>query len=127
MRLTRRNALGVIGSTLAMPRAALAAEWPTKVIRVLVPFPPGGAIDAIARLLGNSLSPMLGQAIVIENRPGAGGNIGAEAAAKAVGDGHTLLMVSIGHAVNRFLYERLTYCNFSGHCLTRDRVASAEG
>ena len=109
MRLTRRNALGVIGSTLAMPRAALAAEWPTKVIRVLVPFPPGGAIDAIARLLGNSLSPLLGQAIVIENRPGAGGNIGAEAAAKAAGDGHTLLMVSIGHAVNRFLYERLTY------------------
>src|SRR5215207_1280417 len=101
MRLTRRNALGVISSTLAMQRAALAAEWRTKVIRVLVPFPPGRAIDAIA--------PMLGQAIIIENRPGAGGNSGAEAAAKAAGDGHTLLMVSISHAVNRFLYERLTY------------------
>src|SRR5688572_27075470 len=109
MRLTRRNAFGVIGSMLAMQRAASAAEWPTKVIRIIVPFPPGGAIDAMARLLGNNLSPMLGQPIVVENRPGAGGNIGAEAAAKAAGDGHTLLMVSISHAVNRFLYERLTY------------------
>lgn len=88
---------------------AQAQEWPSKPIRWVVPFPPGGAMDAIARALGEKAGKTLGQNIIIENKPGAGGNIGADFVAKAPGDGYTLMITSIGMATNKFLYARLNY------------------
>lgn len=88
---------------------AQAQEWPSKPIRWVVPFPPGGAMDAIARALGEKAGKTLGQPIVIENKPGAGGNIGADFVAKAPGDGYTMMITSIGMATNKFMYARLNY------------------
>lgn len=86
-----------------------AQEWPTKSIKWIVPFPPGGAMDVIARALAESSSKALGQAVFIENKPGAGGNIGAEFVARSEADGYTLLITSIGMATNKFLYPKLSY------------------
>jgi len=83
--------------------------WPSKPIKWVVPFPPGGAMDVIARTLGEKAARDLGQAVVIENRPGAGGNIGADYVAKQPADGYTILITSIGMATNKALYPRLTY------------------
>lgn len=88
---------------------AQAQEWPVKPIRWIVPFPPGGAMDVIARSLADKSSKTLGQAIVIENKPGAGGNIGAELVARAEPDGYTMMISSIGMATNKFLYPKLSY------------------
>lgn len=88
---------------------AQAQEWPSKPIRWVVPFPPGGAMDAIARALGEKAGKTLGQPFVIENKPGAGGNIGADFVAKAPGDGYTMMITSIGMATNKFMYARLNY------------------
>ena len=85
------------------------ASWPGKPIRWIVPFPPGGAMDAIARTLGEKAGRTLGQPFVIENRPGAGGNIGADFVAKQPGDGYTLMITSIGMATNKPLYRKLSY------------------
>jgi tripartite-type tricarboxylate transporter receptor subunit TctC len=93
---------------IARPAIAQAA-WPNRVVRMICPFPAGGAVDVTARLISNRLSEIWGQQIIIENKPGAGGNIGAEAAAHAEPDGHTIFIVSIGHAVNKFLYPTLSY------------------
>jgi tripartite-type tricarboxylate transporter receptor subunit TctC len=92
----------------ARVRPASAQSWPERPLRILVPFPPGGAIDAMARLLAPRLADALGQPAVVENRAGAGGTVGTAAAAQGA-DGHTLLMVSIAHAVNPALYPRLPY------------------
>jgi len=86
-----------------------AASWPAKPIRWIVPFPPGGAMDAIARTLGEKAGKTLGQPFVIENKPGAGGNIGADFVAKQPGDGYTLMITSIGMATNKPLYGKLSY------------------
>lgn len=86
-----------------------AQEWPTKSIKWIVPFPPGGAMDVIARALAENSSKALGQSIFIENKPGAGGNIGAEFVARSEADGYTLLITSIGMATNKFLYPKLSY------------------
>lgn len=86
-----------------------AAAYPTKPVRLIVPFAAGGGTDSIARLLGQKLTESLGQAFVIDNRPGAGGTIGTDLAAKAVADGHTLLMVNAGHVINPALYKTLPY------------------
>ena len=85
------------------------ANWPSKPIRWIVPFPPGGAMDAIARTLGEKAARTLGQPFVIENRPGAGGNIGADFVAKSPADGYTLMITSIGMATNKPLYRKLSY------------------
>jgi tripartite-type tricarboxylate transporter receptor subunit TctC len=85
------------------------AQYPTKPIRFILPFPPGGGTDALARAIGNRLSAALGQTIVIDNRPGAGANIGAELAAKSAPDGHTLFMATGTHAINATLYRKLAY------------------
>jgi tripartite-type tricarboxylate transporter receptor subunit TctC len=103
--------LGLAAAPLARPsliRPAQAQSWPSRPLRVIVPFPPGGAIDAMTRLLAPNLSDALGQPVVVENRAGAGGTIGTEAAARSA-DQHTLLMVSMAHAVNPSLYPRLPY------------------
>jgi len=86
-----------------------AANWPDKPIKWIVPFPPGGAMDAIARTLGEVAGRKLGQPFVIENKPGAGGNIGADAVAKSPADGYTLMITSIGMATNGALYNKLSY------------------
>ncbi len=88
---------------------ANAQEWPSKPIRWIVPFPPGGAMDVIARALADKSSKSLGQAIIVENKPGAGGNIGAELVARSDVDGYTMIITSIGMATNKFLYPKLPY------------------
>jgi len=88
---------------------AQATDWPNRPIHWVVPFPPGGAMDAIARILGDKAGKTLGQPFVIENRAGAGGNIGADAVAKSPADGYTIMITSIGMATNKPLYNKLTY------------------
>jgi tripartite-type tricarboxylate transporter receptor subunit TctC len=89
--------------------AAAAEVYPSQPIKWVVPFPPGGAMDTMARTLGESLSVSMKQPVVVENRPGAGGAIGSGIVAKAAPDGHTMLIVSIGHAVNPSIYPKLQY------------------
>jgi tripartite-type tricarboxylate transporter receptor subunit TctC len=88
---------------------ASASDYPSKPITWVVPFPPGGAMDVMARTLGEKLSQSMKQPVVIENRPGAGGSIGSGVVARSAPDGHTLMIVSIGHAVNPSLYPKLSY------------------
>src|SRR5688572_12802311 len=95
---------------LAMLGVAPArAQYPTKPVRLIVPFPAGSANDTVARIIGPPLSTALGRAVVIDNRPGAGATIGAELAAKAPPDGHTILLGNIAHAVSASLYSKLGY------------------
>ena len=99
-------------SNLLIPLAhAQTAAYPDKPVRIIVPFPPGGAADTFARLIGQKYSEMWGgkQAVVIDNRAGASGIIGSDAAAKSAPDGYTLLMVTLGHAVNPYIFNKLPY------------------
>lgn len=100
-------ALGVIA--LSATGTSYAAEFPSQPIRWVVPFTPGGAMDVIARTMSDSMGQTLGQTVVIENRSGAGGNIGAAYAAKANPDGHTIMIAANGMAVNPSLYKSMTY------------------
>ena len=93
----------------AWAQAPAAGDWPAKPVRWVVPFPPGGAMDAIARTLGDKAGKALGQSFVIENKAGAGGNIGADLVAKAPADGYTIMITSIGMATNKPLYGKLSY------------------
>lgn len=86
-----------------------ASNWPNKPVKWVVPFPPGGAMDAIARTLGEVASRKLGQPFIVENKAGAGGNIGADYVAKQPADGYTLMITSIGMATNGALYNKLSY------------------
>jgi tripartite-type tricarboxylate transporter receptor subunit TctC len=89
---------------------ALAQDWPTRPLRVVVPFPAGGSADTQTRVIADELSKALGQPVVIENKPGAGGNIGASEAARSQPDGYTLFMATTGtHASNVSLYDKLPY------------------
>jgi len=92
-----------------LPGAAVAQRYPEKSIRFVVPFPPGGATDALARILGERMSESWGQPVVIDNRAGAGGNIAAEIVAKSPADGYTIIIVGLSHAANLSLYSRLAY------------------
>ena len=84
--------------------------FPTKPIRFIVPYPPGGPLDTIARLTGQQVSQRLGQPVIIENKPGAGGNLGADAVAKSAPDGYTILMGAVAtHAINPTLYKKMPY------------------
>jgi tripartite-type tricarboxylate transporter receptor subunit TctC len=89
--------------------ATAADTYPSKPIKWVVPFPPGGAMDSMARTLGEKLSTSMKQPVIIENRPGAGGSIGSNLVAKAAPDGHTIMIVSIGQAVNPSIYPKLPY------------------
>jgi tripartite-type tricarboxylate transporter receptor subunit TctC len=108
----RRQFLHLATGAAALPvvsRFAWAQTYPTRPVRIVVGFAAGGAPDILARLFGQWLSDRLGQPFVIENRTGAGGNIATEAVVLAPADGHTLLLTSMGNAVNASLFERLNY------------------
>ena len=90
--------------------AQSATAYPTKPIKIVVPFPPGGATDILARAIGFELQKTWGQSVVIENKPGAGGNTGADLVAKSPADGYTLIMATVGtHAINMSLYAKMPY------------------
>jgi tripartite-type tricarboxylate transporter receptor subunit TctC len=110
--LTRRHALRLSAAAALAPGrigGAFAQAWPTRFVRLIVPFPPGGGTDAIARVVAGKLSDIWGQQMVVENRGGGGANIGTEAVARAEPDGYTMLLTSMPLAVNRFLYPSLNY------------------
>jgi tripartite-type tricarboxylate transporter receptor subunit TctC len=112
MKLPRRQFLHLAAGAAALsawPRLARAQAYPSRPIRWVVGFVPGGATDIIARLMGQWLSERLGQSVVIENRPGAGSNIATEVVVNAPPDGYTLLLVGPAHAVNATLYPKLNY------------------
>src|SRR6266498_113905 len=90
---------------LAVPCLALAQAYPSKPVRMIVPFPPGGTTDLVARIVQPKFQELLGQTVLIENRSGAGGSVGAAEAAKAAADGYTLLMVFDTHAVNHHIFK----------------------
>lgn len=94
---------------VALPGVALPADFPTRPIRVTVPFPPGGTSDILTRIIGEKLTAGLGQQIVVDNRPGAGGVIATDIVAKAAPDGHTLYMTFVSHAINPYVYAKLPY------------------
>jgi len=108
---SRRRILGLAGGAAVscFPQATQAQSYPSRPVRVIVPYPAGGPTDISARLLGQWLSERLGQAFIIDNRPGAGGNIGTEAALRSPPDGYTLLFAVSPNAINATLYQRLSF------------------
>jgi tripartite-type tricarboxylate transporter receptor subunit TctC len=109
---TLKSLSAAVAAMLLLASAgALAAEpYPSKPIKLIVPFPAGGTTDLVARTVGQEMTKTWGQQVVVENRPGAGGNIGSEAAAKSPADGYTLLMGTVGtHGINPSLYKKLPY------------------
>src|SRR5262245_39227369 len=108
----RRQFLHLAAGAAALPavsRFAWAQAYPTRPVRIVVGFPPGGPSDLAARLIGQWLSDRLGQPFIIENRPGASSNIGTEAVVKASADGYTLLLVSAANPSNATLYDKLNF------------------
>jgi len=101
--------LMIVASLLATAIPAWAQQYPTRAVRLIVPFPPGGGTDTMARVVSPKLSEFLGQQVVSENRGGAGANIGAELAAKSAPDGYTLMLATITNAIGASLYTRLNY------------------
>src|SRR5208282_4380738 len=112
MNLPRRRFLYLAAGAAALPagsRIVQAQSYPTRPVRIVVGFPPGGPTDIVARIMGQWLSERLGQSFVIENRPGAGGNIATETVVRAFPDGYTLLMVASIDAINATLYANLNF------------------
>lgn len=113
---TRRQAFSALaaaalaGAGLLASAGAQAQSYPTKPVTIIVPFAAGGTTDILARIIGQALTTELGQSVIVDNRAGAGGNVGAELVAKSPGDGYTLLMGTVGtHGINRALYAKLPY------------------
>ena len=115
MTLPRRQFLGLVAGAAALPavsRIAQAQTYPTRPVRMVVPFAPAGTTDILARLIGQSLSERLGQSFVIENRPGASTMIGTEAVVRSPADGYTLMLIGTAAAINATLYENKISYNF---------------
>lgn len=112
-RTNRRAAVGACLSLLALslaPAAALAqSAYPSKTVKIIVPYPPGGTNDSVARVLAQRLGDRLGQPFIVENKPGASGNLGAESVARSPADGYTLILVTMGHTIHPSLYKNLRY------------------
>src|SRR5262245_35454428 len=107
-----RRILAVITCVSAMLAVSpgLAQSWPDRPIKIIAPFPAGGLVDVLARALGDEMAKSLHQPVIVENRPGAGGNVGAEFVARASPDGYTLLMTSPGiQSINQFLYKSMPF------------------
>jgi tripartite-type tricarboxylate transporter receptor subunit TctC len=102
----------VVAAMFASGAAWAQSGFPLKAVHILVPYPPGGGVDILARTLGDELSRQWGQSVVVENRPGAGGVVASQALATSPPDGHTLMVVASGHATNPFLYAKLPYDTF---------------
>jgi tripartite-type tricarboxylate transporter receptor subunit TctC len=102
----------VVAAALPSGAASAQAVYPTRAVRILVPYPAGGGVDILARTLGDELSRKWGQSVIIENRPGAGGVVASQALATSPPDGTTLIVVASGHATNPFLYAKLPYDTF---------------
>src|SRR5438874_6195714 len=122
MTLSRRRVLHLTAGAAALPvlpRAAIAQTYPSRPVSVIVFVGAGGTPDIIARLIGQALTQRLGQSIVVDNRPGGGGNLALQAVARAPADGYTLLMMATPHAINVTLYEKSTVS------VTRDIVPGA--
>ena len=112
MKLPRRTSLHLAAGAAALPavsRVARAQAYPARPVRWIVPYPPGGAADPIARLIGPFLSERLGKPVVIENKPGAGANIGTEFVVKSPPDGHTLLFITTANMINVTFYRDLSF------------------
>jgi tripartite-type tricarboxylate transporter receptor subunit TctC len=109
--IVRAAGMLAVGVTLsaAMPSLAVGADYPTKPVRIVVGFPPGGSVDITARLVGQFLAERVGQQFVIDNRPGAGSNIGTEAVVNAPADGYTLLLCGSFNAISASLYSKLNF------------------
>jgi len=111
-RAVLRRTFAATAITLALPWATPATaqdSWPNRPVRIVVPFSPGGSTDVIARMVGQKLATLWGQPVVIENRAGAGGNLGADMVAKSPADGYTLLMASGSITINPHLYKRMSF------------------
>jgi tripartite-type tricarboxylate transporter receptor subunit TctC len=104
-----RVVVGLLAALAALPALAQKIDWPARPVRFIVPFPPGGTTDPMARLVGSKLTPVLGQQFIVDNRPGASGSLGAGIAAKATPDGYTWLFVFDTHAVNPTLIPNLPF------------------
>lgn len=109
MKLSRRRTLGAATALALAPSLARAQAYPSKPVRLIVPYSAGGGADTTARLIAPKLQEALGQTIVVENKPGAGGMIGDEIVAKAAPDGHTLLIGAFAHAVNPALFAKMPF------------------
>ena len=112
MRIARRQFIGATAGLLgaaALPRVARALDYPTRSVRVVVGFPPGGSADIVARIVAQALTEHMGQTFYVDNKPGAGSNIGTEAVAHADPDGYTLMGDSVSNAINPTLYKKLSY------------------
>jgi tripartite-type tricarboxylate transporter receptor subunit TctC len=109
MKLVRRRVLYLAGAAIAAPAVAWSQSYPTRPVHMVVGFAAGGGADIIARLIGQAVSERLGQQIVVDNRPGAGTNIGTEVVVKAAPDGYTLLLVNSPAAINTTLYDNLSF------------------
>ena len=112
MKLPRRRFLHLAAGAAALPavsRMVMAQAYPSRPVRIIVPFAPAGPVDVVARLIAQKLSESLGKQFVVENQAGAGGNIGMGNAAKATPDGYTVLFVSSSYVVNPSLYSRVPY------------------
>lgn len=109
--LERRSFLSLLAGTgaIAAPAVATAQPFPSRPIRLIAPYPPGGGIDTVSRLIAGPMLDRLGQPVVVENRAGAGGSIGAAAAAQAQPDGHTMLLDALGHVINPHLIRDLSF------------------
>ena len=109
--MKKRNLLKLAAGlvVLGLSGTGFAQAWPTKVVTIVVPFPPGGTTDVLAREVALKLAPVIGQQVIVENKPGAGATLGAGYVAKAPADGHTLLMGAVHHTIASSVYTKLPY------------------